>query len=106
MTRDCLRTGDEAGVHFRFIKNPEYLRIGQRMVFREGRTKAIGNIVRLIPDSSLNPFSTTKGKMSKQINSSNTAHEKDESKRGKGRQRGGSGSTRRQYHHSQNLSEK
>lgn len=49
MTRDCLRTGDKATVHFRFMKNPEYLRVGQKMVFREGRTKAIGNISKVWP---------------------------------------------------------
>lgn len=49
MSRDCLRTGDKATVYFRFIKNPEYLRVGMRMVFREGRTKAVGNIFKLFP---------------------------------------------------------
>ena len=48
MSQDCLRTGDKALVHFRFVKNPEYIKTGQRMVFREGRTKAVGNILRLI----------------------------------------------------------
>lgn len=51
MSKECLRTGDKAIVHFRFIKNPEYLRAGMRMVFREGRTKAVGNVVHLIPNS-------------------------------------------------------
>lgn len=37
-------------MHFyRFIKSPEYLKTGQRMVFREGRTKAVGNISKLFP---------------------------------------------------------
>lgn len=49
MTKEHLRTGDKALVRFRFIKNPEYLRQDMRMVFREGRTKAIGNISRLFP---------------------------------------------------------
>lgn len=49
MSRDCLRTGDKALVRFKFIKHPEYLRNGQRMVFREGRTKAVGNVIRTIP---------------------------------------------------------
>ena len=44
MNRDCLRTGDKALVHFRFIKTPEYLHVEQRLVFREGRTKAVGTI--------------------------------------------------------------
>ncbi|XP_075220086.1 GTP-binding protein 1 isoform X1 [Lycorma delicatula] len=48
MSEECLRTGDKAVVHFRFIKHPEYLKPGQRMVFREGRTKAVGNVLRLI----------------------------------------------------------
>ncbi|XP_063921168.1 GTP-binding protein 1 [Zophobas morio] len=48
MSKECLRTGDKAIIHFRFIKHPEYMTPGQRMVFREGRTKAVGNIVRII----------------------------------------------------------
>lgn len=48
MSMDCLRTGDKALVHFRFIKNPEYVRPGMRMVFREGRTKAVGKVVRIL----------------------------------------------------------
>lgn len=35
MSRDCLRTGDKALVRFRFIKHPEYLKRGQRMVTHE-----------------------------------------------------------------------
>ncbi|KAM7372130.1 hypothetical protein PAMP_009323 [Pampus punctatissimus] len=46
MNRDCLRTGDKASVHFRFIKTPEYLHCDQRLVFREGRTKAVGTITK------------------------------------------------------------
>uniref|UniRef100_A0A4W5M412 GTP binding protein 1 n=1 Tax=Hucho hucho TaxID=62062 RepID=A0A4W5M412_9TELE len=48
MNRDCLRTGDKASVHFRFIKTPEYLHTEQRLVFREGRTKAVGTITKLL----------------------------------------------------------
>lgn len=47
MTSDCLRTGDKATVHFRFIKTPEYLHLDQRLVFREGRTKAVGTITKV-----------------------------------------------------------
>ena len=49
MSQECLRTGDKALVHFRFIKHPEYIKPNQRLVFREGRTKAVGNVVRPIP---------------------------------------------------------
>lgn len=37
-----LRTGDRAEVHFAFINHPEYLRTGVRLIFREGKTKAVG----------------------------------------------------------------
>lgn len=49
MSEECLRTGDKAKVRFRFIKYPEYLRPGQRLVFREGRTKAVGNVLSVPP---------------------------------------------------------
>lgn len=48
MSQDCLRTGDRAMVHFRFIKNPEYLQVGMKILFREGRTKAVGSVTKLI----------------------------------------------------------
>lgn len=35
----------------RFIQNPEYLKPGARLLFREGRTKGIGSIVKVIPES-------------------------------------------------------
>lgn len=53
MSRECLRTGDKAQVKFRFIKHPEYIKCGQRMVFREGRTKAVGNVLKPLPSCSL-----------------------------------------------------
>jgi len=35
---------DAALVSFRFIKNPEFLRQGSRLLFRDGRTKGIGTV--------------------------------------------------------------
>lgn len=49
MSSRSLRTGERAVVHFRFIKYPEYLKKGQRLVFREGRTKAVGNVIKMVP---------------------------------------------------------
>ncbi|EPZ32511.1 Elongation factor, GTP-binding domain-containing protein, partial [Rozella allomycis CSF55] len=43
-----LRTGDRSFVRFRFVKKPEYMQLGKRLLFREGRTKGIGKITRLI----------------------------------------------------------
>lgn len=36
MDKQILRTGDRAIVTFRFIQNPEYMKIGSRLLFREG----------------------------------------------------------------------
>jgi len=47
MSAECLRTGDKAQVLFRFVKHPEYLREGQKLVFREGRTKAVGSVTKI-----------------------------------------------------------
>lgn len=49
MSKDHLRTGDKAVVRFKFIKNPEYLRPDIRLVFREGRTKAVGTVTQTVP---------------------------------------------------------
>ncbi|PIO76311.1 hypothetical protein TELCIR_01620 [Teladorsagia circumcincta] len=53
MTKEVLRTGDRDRVTFRFIRLPEYIRPGTRMVFREGRTKAVGTVVNVIPQATL-----------------------------------------------------
>ena len=44
---ELLRTGDRATIRFRFLYRPEHVRLGQRIVFREGRTKGIGIITRV-----------------------------------------------------------
>ena len=49
MSVEHMRTGDKATCKFTFIKNPEYLKLGSKIIFREGRTKAVGNVVRAIP---------------------------------------------------------
>jgi GTPase len=45
MDKDRLRTGDRARVKFSFLRVPELIRPGQKFVFREGRTKAVGTVV-------------------------------------------------------------
>ncbi|XP_078346711.1 GTP-binding protein 1-like [Oculina patagonica] len=49
MDKEHLRTGDKAMVRFRFIKNPEFVKPETRMIFREGRTKAVGTIQQIDP---------------------------------------------------------
>ncbi|KAJ9643717.1 uncharacterized protein PV06_09100 [Exophiala oligosperma] len=40
--REYIRTGDRATVAFRFVQRPEFMTVGQRILFREGRTKGLG----------------------------------------------------------------
>ncbi|KAJ1148545.1 hypothetical protein NDU88_001373 [Pleurodeles waltl] len=47
--KDKLRTGEKAVVRFRFFKHPEYLKIGTKLLFREGVTKGIGHVTNLRP---------------------------------------------------------
>jgi GTPase len=51
MTMDCehARTGDTVRGRFRFVRHPEFLQEGARVVFREGRTKAVGTIMAVYP---------------------------------------------------------
>ena len=43
--RPFIRTGDRATVAFQFVQRPEYLAKGDRLLFREGRTKGLGIVV-------------------------------------------------------------
>lgn len=51
MGKDALRTGDKTVARFRFVRYPEYLREGARLVFREGRTKAVGTVAKIHPEA-------------------------------------------------------
>nr|OQO26253.1 hypothetical protein B0A51_07147 [Rachicladosporium sp. CCFEE 5018] len=55
--RAYIRTGDRATVAFRFVQRPEYLAVGDRILFREGRTKGLGIVkeVGYDPNKPLNP---------------------------------------------------
>ncbi|KAE9373581.1 GTP-binding protein-like protein 1 [Stipitochalara longipes BDJ] len=55
--RSYIRTGDRATVAFRFVQRPEYLAPGDRLLFREGRTKGLGIVKSVGYDASkpLNP---------------------------------------------------
>ncbi|CEF71646.1 Dgp-1 [Strongyloides ratti] len=68
MGKDVLRTGDRDVVTFRFIRHPEYLRLGTRLVFREGRAKAVGKIINVIPYQGIAPIKSSKPFKQKQLN--------------------------------------
>lgn len=61
--RDYIRTGDRALVAFRFVQRPEFLTKGERILFREGRTKGLGIVkeVGYDPSRPLNPESKKDG---------------------------------------------
>ncbi|KAL4063525.1 P-loop containing nucleoside triphosphate hydrolase protein, partial [Scleroderma yunnanense] len=43
-----LRTGDRATVQFEFISRPEFIKVGMKLLFREGKTKGLGVITQLL----------------------------------------------------------
>ncbi|TDL22667.1 P-loop containing nucleoside triphosphate hydrolase protein [Rickenella mellea] len=43
-----LRTGDRATVEFEFISHPEFVKEGMKLLFREGKTKGLGVITRIL----------------------------------------------------------
>ncbi|EAU91663.2 GTP-binding protein 1 [Coprinopsis cinerea okayama7 len=43
-----LRTGDRATVQFEFIAHPEFVKEGMKLLFREGKTKGLGVITRIL----------------------------------------------------------
>ncbi|XP_056291868.1 GTP-binding protein 2-like [Pseudoliparis swirei] len=47
--KEELRTGEKAVVLFKFIKHPEYLKVGAKVLFRESVTKGIGHVTKLQP---------------------------------------------------------
>lgn len=52
-----LRTGEKAVVLFKFIKHPEYLKVGAKVLFRQGVTKGIGHVTKLQPVAQYRPSS-------------------------------------------------
>lgn len=44
-----LRTGEKAVVLFKFIKHPEYLKVGAKVLFIQGLTKGTGHVTKLQP---------------------------------------------------------
>ena len=47
-SKDVLRIGDESVVIFKFCFKPEFVVVGEKLVFREGKTKGVGKIIELL----------------------------------------------------------
>ena len=48
MNKSYIRSGDSAIIHFKFLFRPEYIEVGSQIIFREGNTKGIGKITKII----------------------------------------------------------
>lgn len=44
-----VKTGQWTTVTFKFLRNPEFVRVGTKIFFRQGRTRAMGSILRTFP---------------------------------------------------------
>ena len=64
--RAFIRTGDRATVAFRFVQRPEYLAVGDRILFREGRTKGLG-IVKAVGYDASKPLNADAGKDAERV---------------------------------------
>ncbi|KAL0269757.1 UNVERIFIED_CONTAM: hypothetical protein PYX00_007387 [Menopon gallinae] len=42
-----IHTNERASVLFRFMRHPEYVKVGMRLLFREGKTKGIGTVTQV-----------------------------------------------------------
>ena len=49
MNKEYLRAGDSGTIRFRFMKKPEYMHVGDTILFREGRTRGKGKIIKIFP---------------------------------------------------------
>ena len=59
MNKEFLRAGDNGIIRFRFMKKPEYMHVGDTILFREGRTRGKGKITKIFPID-LNSFNKEK----------------------------------------------
>ena len=49
--KDTLMMGDKGYVHFKFMYRPEYLKEGAALMMREGRSKALGHVLKIVRPS-------------------------------------------------------
>jgi len=61
MDNEFLRTGDKAIVEFTFVIRPEYIKEGTVLIFREGNTKGVGRVTRVLYDDHVLSASVTSG---------------------------------------------
>ena len=47
ISEQLLRTGDKGKIRCRFMSRPEFLQQGNKVMFREGKTKMLGEVVEM-----------------------------------------------------------
>lgn len=72
LEKEVLRTGDRAKVRFQFMFRPEFLKVGMRLIFREGRCKGIGVV------SAVSSVDPTKTPLNATNTSASTSSKQDE----------------------------
>lgn len=45
--QESIKTNEKARVLFRFLKQPEFVRPGSRLLFRQGTTKGMGEVLKV-----------------------------------------------------------
>lgn len=55
MGKQGLTSNDSASVMFKFLKRPEFIRPGCRLLFRQGPTKGVGQVVQVFPLGGITP---------------------------------------------------
>jgi len=87
MDKEYLRAGDTGVIRFRFMKKPEFMHVGDIILFREGRTRGKGKIVKIFPIdlSSFNKDkkSNANKKQQPKVNEPNNPNELNNNKKGK-----------------------
>ena len=84
MDKEYLRAGDVGKIKFRFLKKPEYMHVGDTILFREGRTRGKGKITKIFPielnnvkrDKKINTNKNQKPKLNGQNNINNNKNGK------------------------------
>ena len=82
MDKPFVRAGDTAKIKFKFLKKPEFLHIGDTILFREGRTRGKGKITKLIP-MEINTINKDKKVNTNKTNQNKINEENQEKKSGK-----------------------
>ena len=85
MDKEYLRAGDTGVIRFKFMKKPEFMHVGDTILFREGRTRGKGKITKIFPidikNFSKDKKTNTNKKLQPKTNEQNNGGDANNSKR-------------------------